>query len=328
MIEAAILALLAVIALYYALPPLDFSPQLAGGPDGFRFEREEQKKPWEEFLFFKKGGGGSAPAPDPNIGKAAVMNAETGEAWLKFAEEQFEVGNIRQDEMDELTRKIIDQQLATQDQTNALAQEDRERSKSVFQPLQDDFIKIAKEYDSPEKQEQAAAEARADVQRNSAMQTESLQRQMASMGVNPMSGRFEGLSRADSTNTALASAGAQNAARTNVRDKALALKADAINMGNGLPASTAAAYGLGLNAGNSAMANQGMANSNFYQNVGIMGQGYGGAMQGYANQGNILNSLYNSQANAWAAQQQANATSSAGIGSMVGTIAGAGITAY
>ena len=42
--------------------------------------------------------------------------------------------------------------------------------------------------------------------------------------------------------------------------------------------------------------------------------------------GNMLNTLYGNQVQAWAAEQQANATSSAGIGSMVGTIAGSGIT--
>lgn len=272
-------------------------------------------------------GGGDAPSPDPNIGIAALKNAQVGEDWLNFSKEQFAVGNVRQEEMDELTRQVIEQQLDTQDQTNQWAQEDRKRTKEVFQPLQDEFIKTAKEYDTPEKQAQAAAEAKTDVQKAAATQTQVQQRNMASMGINPASGRFQGVTRADTTNTALASAGAQNAARTQVKDKALALKADAINMGNGLASSTASAYGLGLNAGNSAVANQGAANANFYQNTGVMNAGFGGAMQGYANQGNILNNLYGNQINAWSAQQQANATSAAGLGSAVGSLAGVG-TAY
>lgn len=324
MIEA-IVALLVIVALWRAFPPVSFSPQLAGG-FGMEFEREE-RKPWEEFVLFKKGGG-SAPSPDPQIGRAALKNAEVGEEWLKFAKEQFAQGNIRQEELDALNERVIEQQLATQDQSNEWAREDRARYKSVFQPLQDEFIDTAKNYDSPERQAQVAAEARADVQRNAQMQTASMQRQMASMGINPASGRFQGISRADATNTALAAAGAQNAARNNVRDKAISLKADAINLGNGLPASAAQAYGLGLNAGNSAMANQGATNANFYQNAGIMGQGYGAAMQGYSNQANILNNLYGNQVSAWQAQQQANATSSAGIGSMIGTIAGAGVSVW
>lgn len=276
-------------------------------------------------ICFGGKGGGSAPAPDPRIGEAALKNAQLGEDWLSFAQEQFKVGNIRQEDLDALTESVIKQQMATQDETNAWAREDRNRTKTVFQPLQDEFIKTAKEYDSPEKQAQAAAEARADVVKAMDLQRQANTRQMARMGINPNSGRFQEQNRLDNLNTALASAGAQNAARTQVRDKGLALKADAINIGSGLASSTAAAYGLGLNAGNAATGNSVQANSNWRANVGIVGQGMQGAMQGYANQGNMLNSLYGNQLNAWSAQQQANATSAAGIGSLIGTIGGAAI---
>lgn len=268
-------------------------------------------------------GGGDAPAPDPNIGVAALKNAETGEAWLKFAGEQFKAGNIRQDAMDALTKKVIDQQMATQDQSNQWAREDRARYKDTFQPLEDEFIETAKNYDSPEKQAEAAAQAQADVQKASSTQGQIVERNMASMGLNPASGRFAGVTRASATDTALASAGAANNARQIVRDKGLALKADAVNMGKGLPAQAATAAGLGLNAGNSAIGNQSTADAGFRANGAIMGQGFGGAMQGYSNQGNILNNLYGNQVQAWSAQQQANATSSAGLGSMVGTGIGA-----
>lgn len=276
----------------------------------------------------KGGGGGSAPAPDPQIGAAAMKNAQLGEDWLTFAREQFATGNERQEDMDALTNKVIGQQLNTQDQQNKWALEDRTRYKDVFQPLQDEFVNTAKNYDSPERQAEMAAEAKADVMKSADLQGQINQRQMASMGLNPASGRFQGQVRADNLNTALASAGAQNTARQTVRDKALALKADAINIGSGLPSQSAAAAGLGLNAGNSATGNSAQANGNWRGNVGIMGQGFQGAMQGYTNQGNMLNNLYGNQVQQWSAQQQANATSAAGLGSAVGTVAGAGIMAF
>ena len=279
-------------------------------------------------ICFGGKGGGSAPSPDPQIGQAALKNAALGEDWLKFAQEQFKVGNIRQEELDALTESVIKQQMATQDETNAWAREDRARSKSVFQPLQDEFIAEASNYGSEANQERAAAEAGADVVQAMGLQSQINNRNMARMGINPNSGRFQEQTRLDNLNTALARAGAQNAARTQTRDKGLSLKGDAINIGAGLPSSAAAAYGIGLNAGNSATGNSVQANGQWRANQSVMGQGFGGAMQGYANQGNMLNSLYGNQVQAWQAQQQANATSSAGIGSMVGTIAGAGITAF
>lgn len=276
----------------------------------------------------KGGGGGSAPAPDPLIGVAAVKNVELGQNWLDFAKEQFAQGNERQKITDELNTAVIDQQLATQEQTNQWAQEDRARTKEVFQPLENTFVDTAKNYATPAKQEEAAAEARADVLGNAETQRQSNIRQMASMGVNPNSGRFAGITRANDTNTALAAAGAENNARRIVRDKGLALTADAVNMGKGLASSTAAAYGIGLNAGNSAVSNNQSGNQNFYANQGVMNQGYQGNINANNSAGTMLSNLYGQQLQGWAAQQQANATSSAGTGQLIGTVVGAGAMAF
>ncbi len=273
--------------------------------------------------FYGKGGG-KAPAPDPAIGAAAMENVELGKDWLTFAKDQFAAGNERQADTDALNTKVINQQLATQDQANTWAQEDRGRTKTVFQPVEDAFVKTAQEYDTPEKQAAAAAAAKADVVSSAAAQQQASARQMASMGINPESGRFAGINRAQDTNTALAAAGAQNNARQVVRDKGLALKADAINMGKGLASSTAAAYGIGTNAGNSAVANNASGNQNFYANQGVMGQGFSGAVGANNSAGSMLGNLYGNQLQAWSAQQQANATSAGGLGSLLGT----GIGAY
>lgn len=275
-----------------------------------------------------KGGGGGSPTPDPNIGIAALKNAEIGEDWLNFAKEQFATGNIRQEEMDDLTKAVIDQQMYTAEQQQQWAEEDRARYKDKFIPLEDQFIEEASNYGSPERQAAAAAEAKADVATAVAQQRQISDRQMAAQGISPASGRSRAVTASGDLNAALASAGAQNNARTMVRDKGLALKADAVNLGKGLPSQAAAAAGLGLNAGNSATGNSNQAMNSWRSNVGIVSQGFAGAQQGYSNQANILNNLYGNQVNQWSAEQQANATSSAGIGSMVGTIAGAGITAF
>ena len=256
-----------------------------------------------------------------------MANVELGKEWLNFAKEQFAEGNVRQSVTDALNTKVINQQLATQDQANTWGQEDRARTKTVFQPVEDAFVKTAQEFDTPEKQAAAAAQAKADVLANASTQQQSQQRQMASMGISPDSGRFAGITRANDTNTALAAAGAQNNARQVIRDKGLALKADAINMGKGLASSTAAAYGIGTNAGNSAVANNASGNANFFQNQAGMNTGFNGAVGANNSAGSMLNSLYGNQLNAWSAQQQANATSASGLGSMIGTL-GVGAMKY
>lgn len=288
----------------------------------------EAFKPEGRRLRLYKKGGGSAPSPDPAIGKAALEEMQLGRDWLAFSRDQFAQGNVRQEELDKLTEAVTKQQMAAQDENMANAREDRERYQSVFQPLQDKFIQQAQEYNTPAKQEAMAAEAQADVQRAAAMQQGINTRAMSAMGVNPNSGRFAGITRAQDTATALASAGAANTARQQVRDKGLALTADAINVGSGLPSSTASSYGIGLNAGNAATANNVQANQNWRANVGIMGQGFQGGMQGLHGGAGIMNQTYGTQGNLWAAQQQASAQSSGGLMSGIGSIVGAGIGAF
>jgi hypothetical protein len=278
--------------------------------------------------FGKGGGGGNAPTPDPQIGQAALQEAQTGQHWLDFATQQFNIGNARQSELDDLTKQVTQQQLGTQAQQNQWAQQDRARYTGTFEPLQDQYIQQAKDYNTPAKQQEMAAEAVSDQQQAARQANDANTRSMASMGINPASGRFQGITRAQNTLNSLNAAGAANNARQAVRDKGLALEADAINMGNGLPTSAASSAGIGLNAGNSAVGNAGAANANWRSNVGIMGQGYSGAMQGYQGQGSLLNSEYGNQLAGWSAQQQASSANSAGLMGGIGSIAGAGIMAF
>lgn len=281
-----------------------------------------ERKPWQELLMFKKGG--SAPKPDPNIGKAALENAELGREWLSFAREQFDIANERQAELDELTKRIGQQQIEMSDRQMRWSEEDRQRYQDLFQPLEDRFVEEASTWDSPERQAQRAAEAKADVLQNAAAQRAASQRQAASMGVNPASGRFQGLDRASELQTALAAAGAQNQARDQVRKEGMAMRADAVNIGRGLPAQSAQAASLGLAAGNSALAGAQGAHGAFMGNTQIMGQGFQGAMYGNTSMANILNQQYQNQLQAWAANKQATAS---GIGGIAGAI-GQGIGAY
>ncbi|MEX3687927.1 hypothetical protein AB3X91_14785 [Paraburkholderia sp. BR14263] len=276
-------------------------------------------------IAYGKGGGGSAPSPDPQIGKAALEEQQLGRDWLSFAKDQFDQGNVRQADLDSMTKQVTDQQLATQGQQMQWAQEDRDRSKNVFQPLQDDYIQQAKDYATPEKQEQAAAAAVADVQQQAKQANDANTRSMAAMGINPNSGRFQGITRGQETLNALNSAGAANNAREQTRQTGLAMEANAVNMGNGLPASASSAAGLGLNAGNSATGNAGAAMSNWRANAGIVSQGFGGAMQGISGGGSLLNQQYGNQLSAWQANQQASGASAAGLMGGVGSLVGTGI---
>lgn len=315
-----------------------------------------------------KGGGSSAPSPDPQIGQAALMNAELGFEYLDFAKLAYDDYMLRQGDMDALTKAVTEQQMqiaaeqlgisreqfdltkqATQQQMGIAerqqnlaeqvsgkqmelsdeqlaiarqqrdwATQDRQRYEDVFLPIEDEFIKEATEYASPERQAQAAAEARADVQRSANVARQQTQRQMASMGVNPNSGRFQGIDRASELETALAAAGAQNNARTQVRDKGLALKADVANMGRGLPAQSAQATALGLGAGQASGASAGAAVGTLGAGAGILqgvGASYSPAVSSLSAAGSTLGAALGAQGMGNASFLQGQSIMGAGYGS-------------
>ncbi|GLQ09257.1 hypothetical protein GCM10007913_11890 [Devosia yakushimensis] len=340
------------------------------------------------------GGAGSAPTPSSQIADFANKQAELGASWLNFSKESFAVSTARQAEIDALTKQvaqsqialandnaaytkqITDKQMAMAEEQMALgkqvtakqleqadyldqiAKEDRERYNTVFKPIEDQFVNEASNYATEERQDAAAAEAMADVQTAASSARGTALRQATAMGINPTSGRYAGIDRAGELGGALATAGAANSARSTVRDKGLALKADVVNLGKGLPTQSAqatamglnassnalsgstATTGLGLGAGNAAISNNsnavglGMgaqssaltgllgANNAYLNSTSQMNTGYGGAISGYGGAASTFNNLFNSQLQAY--QTKANQSNSTwgGIGQAIGLGAG------
>jgi hypothetical protein len=247
-------------------------------------------------------GGSSSASSDPFAMFAAIQQAQSaaqqtalGYEWLGFAREQFAVGNERQAKLDELTGRVTEQQLADAARASQWAGEDRARYRSVFQPLEDRFIEKASNWDSAAAQAKAAEEARADVLVNADQQRQANARQMAARGINPTSGAWAGIDRAQATETSLAAAGAQNAARNQLRKEAVALQGDALNIGRGLPSQALDALGAGVGAGNHAAANQRYANQSWLGNQAVMASGFEGAGGLFKGAGSAWGSIYDNR---------------------------------
>lgn len=181
--------------------------------------------------------------------------------------------------------------------TNAWAKEDRDRQQSVFIPLQDKYIAEAQSWDSAGRKDARATAAVADTRLQARLASGSRLRNAMAMGVNPASGAYQSGSAKAALGEGLAAAGAANNARRQVEAEAEAKRANAINLGSGLAVNPATSMGLSngaLQAGGSA------------------------AMQGYGQQGSLLNADYQNRMSTWQANQQ----SQAGIFGALGTVAG------
>lgn len=267
-------------------------------------------------------GGGSAPSPDPQIGKAALDNVQLGKDWLSFARDQSTIANGRQTDLDNLNNQVAGSQLQAMNDSNARSAQQWERYQSMFMPVEDRMVSDALNYDAPEKQAEAAAAAKADVQLSAQQAKEQQAREAAGLGISPTSGRYAGIDRSLDTQTALAEAGAQNNARQQVKAQGMALREGAANFGRGNSSDAAQQLGLGLNAGNSVVGNTVAGENNFRANAGIMSGAYGGAINANSGAANIMQNQYNGQLSAYNAQQARAGQESSALGSAIGGAAG------
>ncbi len=252
----------------------------------------------------------AAPTAPAGLDAAAQAQLDIGQDYLDFAKDQFKVSEKRQIATDAQTKKISDNLLK-------LGASDRKRYEDVFVPLQDKFIKEAENYDSPERQRQVAAEARADVSAEAASQKGARQREAMSLGMG-IGGRFAGIERAGDLMTASQSVHAQNTRRQEVRDKGVAMRRDAIGLGQGLGTNaitTNQAAGSLINAGNDA----------FFKSQGIVQPGYSSAQQGAAGQATTLGQTYRSDIGIWDTNRKIGAAEDAAVAKGIGEAVGTGV---
>lgn len=275
-----------------------------------------------------KGGGASAPSPDPNIGLAQQKMAEISEEYLNnwktevwpAMKEAAAKQEVRADEQFAIDKEIQAKQIAAADLSMAEFQRNAPSREAIY--------KEAEEYNTAANKERIAAEAIGDVKQGFGIQQQDMERKMQSYGINPTSGQFTGMRNANSVLQAATEASAATRARNAAEQLGWAKKMDAIALSQGQFGNQATSTGLalssgaqGLNAGQLAMGNYGaMGNS--------MAQATSTANQGWNSVGTLGVQKYNADVNAYEAQTKANATGSAGFGSLVGSLGAAAISKY
>ncbi len=270
------------------------------------------------------GGGSQAPAPDPNIGVAAQQNAEVAKEALAFNKQVYADNQPRQAVSDALAAQVVQDQLATSKQNQAQAQSQWDRFQTLFAPVEDQMVKDATTIDTPAEQERAAGEAGTQVVKSYDAAQKQSARNLASMGINPNSGRALAATSTVGTMKAADEANAMNSARQVVKDKGITLRAGAANFGRNMPNTAANSYGLTLNAGNSAVNNQNATMATANANAAQMNSGFNTSVGANSSAMQGLNAQYGNQISAW---DSANRSSSAAAGG-IGQLAGQGMMAY
>jgi hypothetical protein len=307
--------------------------------------------------------GGKAPAP-PNYTPIANAQMEMAKEQSQVMREQLawakETWNADRDFMTDIfnitkpileseaayamsngenRQKLLEVQTRTAQREETAAIENRERYKNVYQPIEDDLIKTAKEADSPEKIAEMRGRAMGDVADQFDVARRKAAQQLEGMGIDAGQTRGGALNLAVNVQEASAKAAASEGARIGAENKALALRGEAINIGKGYPgqiaqanatalggaqaggANIAGAGTQGFNMGNSLISARNSTSANGGNMMGSPTQWGAGASGNYAGAANTLTQGYNAQL----AQFKADSAVSSGIGSGLGSLLGFGL---
>ncbi len=231
----------------------------------------------------------SSDAPDytplANASKeAAQIMAGLGEKQLAFSEKMY-------NENSPLMKDIATKQGQMMDQQMEQGKDYYDYQVDTFRPMEKGIVADAQNFDTDAMRNQLATKAAADSGLAFNRTRQANERAMASMGVNPNSGRFQGMGGQSALMQSANRAGAMTGARERAQQTGYARKLDAAGLGRNLSGASTAAYGSAVNAGNSAGQNYQSAGMNHLngmnQGAATIGSGLNMQLSGL---GNVLNS--------------------------------------
>lgn len=257
------------------------------------------------------GGGGTSAAPtiDPRVQQNAYLMADTGKGvldWNKTA-------------LDKMT-PTFDSAVAN---ANTIAGTALDRATTAgniydqsFAPVTQQVATDAMNWDTGTALDKAAAQAGATVDAKYAQADNRRGAMMAKYGLNPADalrlGEMANLQHASD------SAVAENAGRDARRTQGVQMRTNAAGVGANVLSGATALDSLALQGGNSAAGLEG-------ERVNTYNAGTQGALPWLTGSNNALTGVNNSQMQAWQTNEQMKAAKAAGIGKLVGTVAGAGL---
>ena len=233
----------------------------------------------------KKGNDAPDYTPLANASQAAADKMSAlGQEQLDFAKLQYEQNNPIMQEIAQKQGLAMDQQLAQ-------GKDYYDYLKNTYRPVEQGIVADAMAFDTDAYRNQLATKAAADSGIAFNRTRQANERAMASMGVNPNSGRFQGMAQQSGLMQAANRAGAMTGARERAQQTGYARKLDAAGLGRGLSGASTAAYGSAMGAGNSAVGNYGAAGQQYLggmaQGASTVGSGLNMQLSGL---GNVLNS--------------------------------------
>ena len=239
---------------------------------------------------------GKSNPPPPDYTPLAEASAEAARIQGKLGRDQLAFAKDQYERSAPILEGIAQNQIDAQSQQMAQAKDYYDYRVNTFRPLEKSIVADAQNFNTEAYRDQIAGQAAADAGRAFGISQQQNQRAMASMGVNPNSGRFAAQQNATGLQQAAMRANAMTGARNQATQTGYARQLDAAGLGRGLAGASLGAYGGASSAGAMAGQNVQSASQNYMGNMAI-GSGTIAAGQNMQIQG--LSSVLNNQTNAY-----------------------------
>jgi hypothetical protein len=255
----------------------------------------------------------SSPSP-PDYEPLAAASKESAEIMAGLGREQLAFSKQQYEDFLPFAKEIANQQTAAQTEQLRQGREYYDYQTRTFRPLERGLVQQAQQFNTEAYREQLAGQAAADAARAFGVTQAAGERSLASMGVNPASGRFAGLQNQNQLGLAAQRAAAMTGGRQAAEQFGYARMLDVAGLGRNLPGASTAAYNAATGAGTAATGTA-MAPGNQYM---------AGQQQGISTIGAGRSMLQSGLSNILSTQGQVYGDQLAMTGEIVGSVVGAG----
>lgn len=261
---------------------------------------------------------GKSSPPPPDYAPLAQASKEAAEIQAGLGREQLDFAKQQYDRQAPIMERIANQQMQAQSEQMTQARDYYQYQQDTYRPLEQGLVADAQNFDTEAYRNKLATQASADAGLAFGQTQAMNQRSMASMGVNPNSGRFAGMQQQSGLAQAANRANVMTGTRMQADQMGHARKMDAAGLGRGLAGASLGAYGGANSAGSMAGGNTSAAGQNYMNGLGMGASTIG---NGQSMQMNGLSSIMNTKAEMYMNSSNANAE-------MFGAVAGAGTAIY
>jgi hypothetical protein len=259
------------------------------------------------------GGGGDTPdAPDySGLIAAATKGSDQAMKWMTENMDFFKKAYADNKQVSDI---VTDKALGQMDKMIGDSDRARERYQSFFEPLEEALARDAESYASPERIQQEAGRAEADVAQQFEQAREVASQNLEQYGVDPSQTRQGALDLGTRMAEAAAQVSAGNQARTQTENIGRALRSEAINLGRNIAGGVNTSGAAGGQAGTAAV-NTGLATTaSGAQTMGTPMAWNQAGNQGLTAAANFQNAQFGNEMDAFKAEQE----SSSGWGDILG----------